>query len=508
MSVVTNNMKLNLNKAKVTKKDEKWIEQDIIVPDNMPDALKIINVSAFPYISDIENMKGRIKVVGKINYIVTYLSSDESMSIRGLNTSCPYSIILDNDKVKEGTNILVESSLKNIIFSLPNERKIAVKCEIEYTTEIIENTIVDVIKDFPENSNIEYTKCINTFNNVKESKSGYISSNENVQISKDASPMYEMLKYTYKIKDIEYKESYNKLLLKGMLEIYILYIGESNRICKEKVDVPFSGMVDIENIDSKDNVDIRFILRDLNVHINPDIEQRTLSIDFKIEYRVCISENKEVEYVEDFYSKNSNLNYNEKTIEVVSRNIDATREISINDSISDIIPEGYKIIDYDLDTSSVGIQLLEDSIKVNGVAKLNVMLQNKENGELENRNLDIMIDESIILEESWKNSNVNIKIKDKKLVVTQNGNNIDIKIVIYLDIDAQNVITLNSIEKIEEEAIDLKDISSINIYVVKEGDSIWKIAKKYKTSMDNIIQTNKLENPDLINIGEKILVIR
>ena len=56
MSVVTNNMKLNLNKAKVTRKDEKWIEQDIIVPDNMPDALKIINVSAFPYISDIENM--------------------------------------------------------------------------------------------------------------------------------------------------------------------------------------------------------------------------------------------------------------------------------------------------------------------------------------------------------------------------------------------------------------------------------------------------------------------
>ena len=50
--------------------------------------------------------------------------------------------------------------------------------------------------------------------------------------------MYEILKYTYKIKDIEYKESYNKLLSKGMLEIYILYIGESNRICKEKVDVP------------------------------------------------------------------------------------------------------------------------------------------------------------------------------------------------------------------------------------------------------------------------------
>ena len=63
-------------------------------------------------------------------------------------------------------------------------------------------------------------------------------------------------------------------------------------------------------------------------------------------------------------------------------------------------------------------------------------------------------------------------------------------------------------QKIEDVPIDLKNISSINIYVVKPGDSIWKIAKKYKTSMENIIKTNKLENPNLIDVGQKILVIR
>ena len=142
MSVVTNNMKICLNKMKIVQKDEKWIEQDIIVPDNMPDALKIINVSAFPYISDVEISKGRVKIVGKINYSVIYRANDENMSIRGLNSSCPYSVILDNDKIKEGCDVIVESNLKNIIYSLPNERKIAVKNEIQYNLEIIENAIV------------------------------------------------------------------------------------------------------------------------------------------------------------------------------------------------------------------------------------------------------------------------------------------------------------------------------------------------------------------------------
>ena len=94
------------------------------------------------------------------------------------------------------------------------------------------------------------------------------------------------------------------------------------------------------------------------------------------------------------------------------------------------------------------------------------------------------------------------------MVVIQNGQDIDIKVIIKIKIEAENVLNLNSINNIKEVPIDLKNISSINIYVVKPHDSIWKIAKKYKTSMNNIIQTNKLEDPNDIQIGQKILVIR
>ena len=508
MSVVKNNMKLSLNKSKVVQKEDKWIEQDLIVPDNMPDALKIINIVSYPFVSDVEVSKGRVKIVGKINYSIIYRANDEKMSIRGLNSSCPYSIILDNDKITEGCDVLVESNLKNIIYSLPNERKIAVKNEIQYVLNITKTEMIDVIKDFPNSPNIEFNKCSHSFCDIKESKRGYISSNENVVISKDSPAMYEILKYRYKIKDTEFKESYNKLLLKGVLEIQLLYVGEGNNICKEKVDIAFSGMVETESLTDNSKVDVNYILRDLNVHINPDIEQKTLSVDYKIEYLVTISKVQEVEYVEDFYSKNSDLIYQPQTVEVASRNVDIIREITINDTISDIVPDGYKIIDYDLDTSGIMPQLLEDSIQINGIAKLNVLMQNKENGEVENRNLDIMIDESLSIEEDWKNSNVNIKIVDKKLNVIQNGKNIDIKIVVYIDVYVENIVTINSIDKIEEEPINLKDISSISIYIVKPGDSIWKIAKKYKTSMENIIRINKLENPDVIDVGDKILVIR
>ena len=76
MDIDTNNIKLNLNKVRINEKNERWIEQDIIVPDNMPDALKIISINSIPYINDVEINKNRAKVVGKISYNVVYHAND------------------------------------------------------------------------------------------------------------------------------------------------------------------------------------------------------------------------------------------------------------------------------------------------------------------------------------------------------------------------------------------------------------------------------------------------
>ena len=128
--------------------------------------------------------------------------------------------------------------------------------------------------------------------------------------------------------------------------------------------------------------------------------------------------------------------------------------------------------------------------------------------DIENRVLDIVVDSSVPIDKYSKGNNVSARINDVALVVTQNGKNIDIKIVIKLDVSIESILNISSISNIEDGPLDLKDISSINIYVVKKGDTIWKIAKKYKTSMDNIIKTNNVENPNQILEGQKLLVIR
>jgi FOG: LysM repeat len=44
------------------------------------------------------------------------------------------------------------------------------------------------------------------------------------------------------------------------------------------------------------------------------------------------------------------------------------------------------------------------------------------------------------------------------------------------------------------------------VYVVKKGDTVYKIAKRYGTTMEAIISANNLRNPDLIYPGQILLI--
>ena len=49
---------------------------------------------------------------------------------------------------------------------------------------------------------------------------------------------------------------------------------------------------------------------------------------------------------------------------------------------------------------------------------------------------------------------------------------------------------------------------SMIIYFVKPGDSLWKIAKRFKSTIKEIATLNEIANEDKINIGDKLYIPR
>ena len=48
--------------------------------------------------------------------------------------------------------------------------------------------------------------------------------------------------------------------------------------------------------------------------------------------------------------------------------------------------------------------------------------------------------------------------------------------------------------------------ASITIYVVQVADTLWKIAKKYNTTIQEIARVNQIEDPNVIKVSQKLII--
>ena len=87
---------------------------------------------------------------------------------------------------------------------------------------------------------------------------------------------------------------------------------------------------------------------------------------------------------------------------------------------------------------------------------------------------------------------------------------VEVKAAVTLDLLAMGEICEPVILQVREELLDmelLKKKPGIVGYVVQPGDSLWKIAREFHTSVDEIMKTNHLTD-SAIYPGDKLILIK
>ena len=87
---------------------------------------------------------------------------------------------------------------------------------------------------------------------------------------------------------------------------------------------------------------------------------------------------------------------------------------------------------------------------------------------------------------------------------------IEVKAVISLNVLVLQMEKLGIIGKVEEKPLDMQKIRSmpgITVYMVKATDTMWDIAKRFYTTVEEICELNQLEN-DSLSEGQPLLLIK
>jgi LysM repeat protein len=86
-------------------------------------------------------------------------------------------------------------------------------------------------------------------------------------------------------------------------------------------------------------------------------------------------------------------------------------------------------------------------------------------------------------------------------------NSIEVQVPTCVKIEVSKKENINGIKGIEISNEELSEVPSLVIYYVKEGDSLWKIAKKYRTTVEDIMKYNDLKD-DKIYTGDQLMIAK
>lgn len=484
--------KINIKKKIGEKNKRITIEKDVILPDSKPDIIKIQNETSDSYITKKETMENKIKIDGGAVTRISYLTGEGKSRVLKIEES--FSEILEIQGVTEESYINDSINIRNTNITILNERKIHYKVEIDYMVKASKKEETEYIYEINKSHNLQtltQKRRIDTFVGHGESK---INIKEKLEIE-NLQESIEVVQMTHRITNIEKKISYNKVLIKADCELKCLYQTENGHIYISKKDVPLMGFLDIENVEENNYINTEFNLKNINITENENDIKPGIDIEMELNMIGDVYNSKEINMLSDLYDLNYKTEFSKQKVMIENSNQAPAQTTTISQKtvvqdINQIYNAEYQII----------------------------------NARTKERTLELEI-QATYLYSSFENQTINRKNEtftqtiqlEKNLTevsakITQNSTNVlpDSSINTELNIEIYNQ-SSSEIEIINEIKINDEENDegySMIIYFVKPGDSLWKIAKRFKSTIKEISNLNEITNEDKINVGDKLYIPR
>lgn len=509
MEVNAINEKLQMSRHVATENFVEIVEGDIIVPDIKPDILKISKVDGNVFISRKDIQDGHLKIDGIVDTYVLYIADNETNQIKGINTVLNFSENLDMPELKVGMLANVKSVITNIEYKIINGRKVSVKYTIDICVSILENKQIDVIKDIENNNCIQ--KQIDTvcFEELVAHGSENVSIKENISIPNLNLPIAEIIKVSATIEEEDYKVSYNKLLAKCELRLCIVYVADTDReeIESFETKIPVTGFIDLNGINDQMSFDVDYAISYLYLKpVYQDLKATSISLESEIEVSGIAHNTRTVDVISDLYNPEYEVKFALESNDVIQRKKIAIQNMKIEQMIT--IPEliNAKVLDISSTPMITERKLLDDKITLNGNVELNILLYNSEKNNLEMAKIELPFKETIKLNCKLSEETINITISANFVKYTlESSGQLQFDSEYIIDVFENRNVAFNTITNVTQTDEAMIPIASVIIYYVKTGDTLWKIAKEYRSTVECIMQVNDLKD-DKIYPGQQLLI--
>lgn len=479
-------------------KKEFDINQSYIIPDIKSDIIKVTNTSGNVFIEKEEIQNDRIKIEGSILALSLYLDGEGNNN--SLDLEMPFSEFINIDNIeREITNDDYETEImiNKLELKIINERKVELNANVISKVRIYSENEADIVKEInDENNKIEKKEKNVVLENLIGKGKTRCYLKENVKIT-DVEKVINIVSLNYSLENIDTKISYNKVLAKSDVMLEILYRNEENRINRATATFPIMGFIDIQDVSDNNECKLKNQLRNIKMSINND---STLNLEMEFEYKCYVYEQINTNIIDDMYGIKKSYNYKKSKIQLNDMSLEKVTTKNINEKV--LIDNINQLYD-----SNVSV-LITNKYNQDGLDKYVGTLEvNYIYNTFDSNSIESMIQKFDFDFEVEENTEIQINISSKNFIILPDSS-VDSKIELNVEKvanDTRCIEVIDDIEEVEEEA---RESYSIIIYFVQKGDSLWKIAKKFRSTVEQIAEINNIEDVNVIDVGQKLYIPR
>ncbi len=536
---------IHMNRWKNQINTQITLDDDFNVPDTMSDIAQVVLDSGSVQLEPVKVQNERIQVRGKMDFHVLYRK--EEGGLQTLGGMIPFEETINVPGLEEKDYVSISWQLEDLDVGVINSRKLSIKAivtlEVKVEALFDAEAAVDIgtmpmgatteeremreeramqgnVERYGRNSDmpqIEMQKRTLDVAAIALRRKDTYRIKEEITLSGNKPAIDRILWTEMRLSGVTTRPMDGRIHLEGVLMVFVIYEGEGENSVIQWLEesLPFSGEVEMTGAVEEmiPAISIRLVHRSIEEKPDYDGEMRELDVDAVMELDIRLYEEQTLELLSDLYAVNRELELETGEAcfdQILMHN---TGRCKVAEKIH--LDARERVLQICHSTGSVKLDEVttrDDVLVMDGVLDVKLLYLTDDDSQPVQSSQEMIPFHyeaevpGITPDSVWYLEHG----VEQLTAVMVGGEMAEVKAVICLDILVLQPTRQNVIQRAQLAPLNtarLKEMPGIVGYLVQQEDDLWKIAKRFHTTVDNIMMTNDLTSEE-VRPGDCLILIK
>lgn len=489
---------------------------DYNVPDMKPDIGRMIQSKGDITMDEVRMSDGHAYLTGTLDVDVLYVDETEG-KVHSMSAKLPAEETMNLERIASGDKMCLKWEVEDLSIHVIHSRKLNIKAIVTFYAVVDEVIGIRLPAGVKDDTAAVMKKNIQVLS-LAIHKKDTLRVRDEITLASNKPNIRELIWYTVQMRGLDLKPEENRISAKGELSVFVMYAGDGDGNSPQWMEysLPFHKDVECSGCAEEMLPNIDYSVLGHLVDVKPDVdgEERILTVDVVVELDMKLYREEMQELLLDVYSPERECIIHKKPQILERLLVRNASRCRVNDHVEIRDTQG-KILQVCHTEGKVKVDksvIVERGIQVEGVIYMKV-LYIIGNDTMPFYSMEAVLPFAHLIEARGiqPDSVYHLKTDLEQLSTSMSDSRrLDVKASISLQALVLEQTHTELIEQVEVQPLDqekLRSLPGITVYFVKNGDTLWNIAKKYYTTVEDIMEQNELDYQDL-QIGQPLLLVK